>query len=203
MTDFASNVKEKTSSLSIKHLVLFCALNCEKLLPSYVAFSNSEEWGDAEFFKKTLTNVYDLLVSENEDFDNLVAFEDLEENSPDLDEFDSNIASYAFDTCCAFDELFQFLSTSEIEHVLNNSQHCVNTVDMFIQQKEGIDHTSFDDIQDLETLIAQDHYMLREHKRQLTLLDEINKVIAINIENIESIRSINLNFGSMIDYSLL
>ncbi|WP_428327635.1 DUF416 family protein [Mucilaginibacter sp.] len=203
MNDFLNRIKEKTQNLSLEHLILFCNLNCEKMLEGYLLFSEKEEWGDITFFQDTIKEIYEQLIKKNKQLDYIKTREKLLVNSPDLEEFNSVIASYAFDTCCTFDELIQFLITLDKEHVLNNSQYCINTVDMFVQQKEGITYVELNKIQDLESIIEQDLFMQKEKNRQLLLLNEISKIDIINMEVLESLKNLNASFDSLVDYDML
>src|ERR1700756_1833532 len=105
MSEFSRQVKELVTQLSPDRLTLFCNLNCEKMLPGYEIFSKDEDWGDITFFSDTLKKIYDQLVDADKKIGADKIYETLELNSPDLDEFDSISASYAFDVCCAFDAL--------------------------------------------------------------------------------------------------
>ncbi len=200
MTEFSAQLKKLIIQLSPDRLILFCNLNCEKMLPGYEIFSKEEDWGDIAFFNDALKKIYDQLEDASKKINADKLYETLALNSPNPDDFDSISASYAFDVCCAFDAMVQYLLTQDEEHIVNNSQYCINSVDMFIQQKEGVDHTSFDDMQDLERLIAQDEYMKKEHNRQLTILAEIAKITVLNNGTIESLRDLNASFGPLIRY---
>lgn len=203
MKDFSTKLKGGLRTLSIKQLVLFCNLNCEKMLPGYEVFSKKENWGDYAFFKNTIELVYDQLDGMIEERNYQQLYETLELNSPDLEEFDDPAASYALDVCSAFEGLIQFLITKDIEQVFNNSEYCINTVDMFIQQKEGITYISSDNLNRVERIIAQDAYMIRELKRQSNVLMELSKNNEINKSTITSLRELNNSFNSIIDYNLL
>jgi uncharacterized protein YjaG (DUF416 family) len=203
MNDFSNKIKEHIKNLSLEHLILFCALNCEKTLQGYLLFSEKEEWGNIAFFQDTIKEVYKQLIEKKKYLDYIKIREKLLINSPDIDEFEGVLASYAFDSCCAFDELIKFLITSDKEHVLNNSQYLINTVDMFVQQKEGITYVEYDKIQDLENIISQDIFMQKEISRQILLLAEISKIDIINIEVIEAIKKLNASFDPLVNYDIL
>lgn len=201
MNSFSEIRDSYIEKLSNKHLTLFCNLNCEKMLLGYEVFTWNENWGNVMFFKETVENGYRHLLSEFDKAFFEVVENELSVNFPDLDEFDSSSASYAFDTCCAFDEFIQFLKSGEKGLVSKNSQACINTVDMFIQEKENIGYVK--DIEKLELLIANDQYMIREHDRQLNLLKKLDELPVIDGESLMVLREINASWGDIIDRNII
>jgi uncharacterized protein YjaG (DUF416 family) len=201
MNDFSLQIQGYIKKLSIDHLILFCNLNCEKMLPGYRLFSEIEDWGDFSFFKNLTESVFIYLTIHNDAGFYEKLDEELMENFPELDNFDGIIASYAFDTACAFGELIQYIKTKEINHVIENSQSCINTVDMFVQHKENIRYIN--DISALEMLISKDEYMQKETSRQLTLLKELETMTLIDGKAIATMKNLNDSFGELVDYKIL
>jgi|GEM_PF-3354363 len=201
MDDFDSKVNKAIIRLSNYHLILFCMLNCEKIFPGYKLFSKIKEWGNVLFFESLMEDIFFQLTSPNKEFNGKNLIEGLTENFPNLNDFDGAIASYGFDAACAFDELIAYITTENSNHVKENSQICLNTVDMFIQQKENIQYV--DDIASLEIFIAQDELMKKEKRRQLTLLNELELVDSFDINTVTAMRKLNDSFGELVNYQLM
>lgn len=203
MNDHIKVVQERVSDFSLRQAVLFGALNCEKMLRGYKIFTELEAWGDYDFFLSLTEHIYsDILENKVKAYYEL-SKKELERNFPDLDNFQTAAASYAFDMCVAFDELLMLILDDSREHVLNISRTVIDTVDMFIQQKENVTSTRYEDLPALEAMIDGDAFMKNEIKRQLSLLNSISGAFEINDELIKSIRSFNQNLDELIDYSYL
>ena len=201
MNNFTEKVKSLIANLSDDRLLLFCNLNCEKMLPGYQIFTEVENWGNYEFFKSLNQDVY-RLVADKQVRNYRQWSKQLEDNFPDLDDFDSISASYAFDACVVFNQTISFLLDGDRGHANINSTGVLDTVDMFIQLKENVQGTSYNNLPALEKLIESDEYMQREYKRQIVLLEELQK-IEISEAGIKSLRKMNNDFGPLIDYNRL
>jgi uncharacterized protein YjaG (DUF416 family) len=201
MSDFDEMIKKMITNLSDDKLILFCNLNCEKVLPGYQIFTEVENWGDYEFFKLLNEEVYRLLLDHQ--IRNYQQWDkQLEDNFPNLDEFDSIAASYGFDACVVFNQMISFFLDGNGSHAINSSTGVINTIDMFIQDKENVQNTSYTNIAALESFIESDEYMQREYKRQLALLEELRKT-EISKDAINRLRKLNDDFGPLIAYGTL
>jgi uncharacterized protein YjaG (DUF416 family) len=203
INNFQTTIKQKVLNLNRDKLSLFCNLNCEKMLPCYKIFFETEQWGDFSFFDNLVKSLYISIIEKSAlDYNQLE--KELTENFPDLDEFESEAASYGFDTSIAFDEMISFLLSDNTEHAVNNSLACINTVDMFVQLKESPEgKTAYKDIPALEALIFKDEYMQRELKRQLDILTELENTITIDEQSIKKLRTINESLGPLVDIKLI
>lgn len=203
INNFQATIKQKVLNLNRDKLSLFCNLNCEKMLPCYKIFFETEQWGDFLFFDNLVKSLYFSII-EKSALDYNQWEKELTKNFPDLDEFESEAASYSFDTCVAFDEMIFFLLSDNTEHVVNNSQACIDTVDMFVQLKENVGgKITYNQIPALEALIFKDEYMQRELKRQLDILTELENTITIDEQSIDKLRTINESLGPLVDISLI
>jgi uncharacterized protein YjaG (DUF416 family) len=97
-----SNMIVQLQSLPLKSRVAFAASCCERLVPNYLAFSRMESWGDYEFLRKSLDEVWAWLdgVSFTEQH-----FRELAETctnlAPDTEEFSTLFVSAAGDAVAA------------------------------------------------------------------------------------------------------
>jgi uncharacterized protein YjaG (DUF416 family) len=198
MSNFNEIVKKLIANLSDVKLLLFCNLNCEKVLPGYQVFVKVENWGDYKFLKLLNEEVYRVLIDKQ--VRNYAQWDkQLEDNFPNLDDFDNIAASYGFDACVVFNQMISFLLDGDNIHAIHNSNGVLNTVDMFIQEKENIQNTNYSNLESLESFIESDEYMQREYKRQLGLLEEL-RIIDISEESIKKLRKMNNDFGPLIDW---
>jgi uncharacterized protein YjaG (DUF416 family) len=177
-------------TLSFRHKVLFAVLACERMLPSYIHFHNDEKWGSVTALKDTLEFLYTCILNGNIDtriIDKLKI--DVEQNAPDLDEFSSESASYALDTCIAYYETLEYAKTKNNTHLSNVVESLLATIDMFIQEQDDLDPSDIH----LEEKISKNKYMMNEIERQNTILSVLSKQELITSELIETLRSLNLS----------
>jgi hypothetical protein len=100
--------------------------------------------------------------------------------------------------------MISFLLSNNTEYAVNNSQACMDTVDMFVQLKENVvGKITYNEIPALEALIFKDEYMQRELKRQLDILTELENTITIDEQSIDKLRTINENLGPLVDINLI
>lgn len=177
-------IKKLIKELEPAQNAAFVALTCEKMLPNYFRFSEIEKWGNSEIYTEALTTLYGFVLNQSYDKEYIVRImDDLEANSPDLDEFDSPTASYALDTSSAMLEAVSFLLDGKIEHIYNCATYATDTVDMFIQELNDLDPNH----PNLGNIIDKNGYMVNETERQermLKLLTDINRFDVDIIKNL-------------------
>lgn len=177
-------------TLSFRHKVLFAVLACERMLPSYIHFHNDEKWGSVNVLNDTLEFLYTFTLNGHIDtpiIDKLKI--DVEQNAPDLDEFSSESASYALDTCITYYETLEYAKTKNNTHLSNVVESLLATVDMFIQEQDDLDPSDIH----LEEKISKNKYMMNEIERQNTILSVLSKQELITSELIETLRRLNLS----------
>jgi len=189
MKEFSDHRKTAVAQLSRPQLLVFCALTCEKMLPQYSLFSEAEAWGNANTLTNILNSVYQLAKGGKPSFGGFA--DELMLIAPDLDDFENALASYALDTCCAFEAVLQYVKTDSKEHVINNSQWAIDTVDMFVQLTEDINPRN----PLLEDMIASNVHMQTEINRQKTILAELKAIEIIDDRAIAYLKKINDEFG--------
>ena len=184
------SVATRLNTLSFRHKVLFAVLACERMLPSYIYFHNDEKWGSVSALKDTLEFLYTFTINGNIDMPIIDKLKiDIEQNTPDLDEFSSESASYAFDTCTTYYETLEYAKTKNNTHLSNVVESLLATVDMFIQEQDDLDPGDIH----LEEKISKNKYMMNEIERQNTILSVLSKQELITSELIKTLRSLNLS----------
>jgi uncharacterized protein YjaG (DUF416 family) len=81
INNFSTTAKQKALNLNKNKLTLFCNLNCEKILPCYKVFFETENWGNFSFFDNLVKSLYVSLV-DNSVLDYSQWEIELEENFP-------------------------------------------------------------------------------------------------------------------------
>ena len=199
MDDFLKSVESKITKLSFKQQVLFAVLICEKLLPNYRQFSERENWGNIEVLEEAIVMLYQFLQDielNDEELDGI--YEKIIEITPDVEQFEGDMASYALDTCSAVSDSVEFLLSEDLSYLLNIASIARDTVDTFAQETEDVD---FSDV-NFETRIAESAYVQKEFKRQHDLLDKLAGA-EIDLPFITSMRELNNSSGAIIDIALV
>ena len=167
---------------------------------NYVLFSNDENWGDVHFLDTVLSKAESIVLGSKIEKKELKRFlKQLDKNSPDLEEFGSFLASFAFDSCCAFDGLLNFMIDGDVENLLLTSVSAINTVDMFVQEKGDLEPN--DSL--LESKIANDDFMIAEENRQRMLISELKKHPTITEIVLNQLKQINRNGENLVDLDLI
>jgi len=189
------------ASLPISHQAAFCALNCEKMLPSIERFDEEEERPARDVFERSIAAIYIFSVSPPHSLEEYVALkEEVEALWPDLDETTNSFASYAFDAFSAMVEALNFVLSGDTIHAANCSAAPLDTVDMYIQELGEEDAPTAR--AELEAFIQASPFMIRENKRQVVLLEELAKIPAMNSENLDQLRSLNVQ-EELVDFLVL
>jgi uncharacterized protein YjaG (DUF416 family) len=200
MDVFLTKISESIKYFQPEQLVMLNATTCEKVIPIYSLFSESESWGNIELFQEALFLQYQYLQNlsiTNSEIDKII-FE-IENNSPDLDEFDSELASYALDACIVFIESLTFLKTKDINSAISVASSSRDLVDMFVQEKNDFAPNDVN----LNIKIQTDPFMEKEVDRYFKLISKIGSYKSLNLSEIEAVRILNNEYGEIIDTKIL
>jgi uncharacterized protein YjaG (DUF416 family) len=200
MDVFLNKISESIKHFQPEQLVMLNATTCEKVIPIYSLFSKSVSWGNIELFREALFLQYQYLQNlsiTNSEIDKII-FE-IENNSPDLDEFDSELASYALDSCIVFTESLTFLKTKDINSAISVASSSRDLVDMFVQEKNDFAPNDVD----LNIKIQADPFMEKEVDRYFNLISKIGTYKNLNLSEIEAVRILNNEYGEIIDINIL
>jgi uncharacterized protein YjaG (DUF416 family) len=117
------------------------ALSCaERMLPNYSVFSRTEHWGSVQSLRDALDAGWDVLVGQQVSAQLLTRLEkECQEATPDTENFDSIYLSPALDAACAAGQVLEFVRTQELSLVADLASLSCDTVDMYVQELEGMD----------------------------------------------------------------
>ena len=125
--------------LGRKELLVFGAACTERLLPNYTHFTQQLNWGNTVVLRQSL----DLIWKHIEDSADIINISELKQeidaNTPNTEDFESELASFALDATTAVYELLNYFESSQLQSIIDISTVSFDTVDMFIQIKENLD----------------------------------------------------------------
>lgn len=194
MDHVADEIRPLLTSLTQQGKLAFTYSIAARMEPQYMAFYNSEGWGDPAVVKASLDAIRDKVIGITSTIHLEPLLERLEAVIPDVDEHESSLASYAMDAGCAIHEALRYLLESQDEQAISVATFSRDTVDMYVQELHDLSPND----PALEEKIATDPYMVNEVNRQLTSLRQLQGVTVIDEELLN-----NLVSGKLIDIELL
>lgn len=130
---YKDQVKAACESLSHRERVALCLMCCNRLVPLYLQFSTTENWGNPETLRqlrelagKWLTGDASIPVVLRSDLDAVI---------PDTEDFESELVSYALNASVAHACLLDLFLDDNLELVLSVLQACYDSVDFFVQDR--------------------------------------------------------------------
>ena len=125
---------QQLERLSPRKRLLF-GLSCtERMYPNYCYFKNMTNWGEPQYFRRTL----DLLWADpvgGYDFERLK--DKCAKWTPDIEDFDNVCVSYALDAASSVILLIEYIATNNMQCIADIASLSIDTVDMFIQEQEN------------------------------------------------------------------
>ena len=192
-------IAQMIEELPVNKQIVFCALNCEKILPSIAKFDEEEIKPVISVFERVISAIYIFSVSPSATLEEYEALkEETESFWPDLDESKNSFASYAFDAFGVMVEALNFVLSNNSDHTINCSNFVLDTVDMYVQETSETEPPAAD----LERFIQSSPFMTREVRRQLIILEELAKTPIIDSKSIAYLRSLN-DEEMLIDFAAL
>jgi uncharacterized protein YjaG (DUF416 family) len=139
MDHFAAEASAQVPTLTTSAKAAFAYAICERLTPHYHAFSEAEGWGDLLVLQSALVVLRQAVFAAPAIPDVQRTYRQVEEVTPDSDDFGSSLGSFALDTCCAILAALDFILTAHDQAVLDVATFARNTVDLYVQELEELD----------------------------------------------------------------
>lgn len=186
--DYETWVNSQLSNLNDVQTAIHIASCCESLLANYELFCYFSQWGDPEKLKVSISLMYDSYkgIQISKDINNISL--SIERVTPDLDDFEDGLASYAFDACISVAEGLQFLITKDRLHAKNACLCAFDSTDMFVQEIRGLNSS---DAQFEEKLFF-DELMQQEINRQQQIVKYLCTQQVVSLETVMHVKKINV-----------
>lgn len=154
-----SNIEKMTREKRIA----FGASCCERLLPNYKKFTETENWGDYSLMRNILDKIWGhVLNNPISEVRIKQMMEECNNMTPDSEDFSSIYTSFAIDAGGAIHETLNCCLDSKSEHIVDVASFARDSVDMFIQERDNMDYSEIN----FEEKILNDFLMQNELQRQ-------------------------------------
>jgi uncharacterized protein YjaG (DUF416 family) len=132
--EYTAILKHQTSSLVYQPQLKFAILICEKLYFDYQKFSELEKWGDPTLLMDAI-NVCQQVLENSVDIGRVKALiPKIDLITPDMDDFGSELGSYALNASAAVYETLEFITDRDQTHIYNIATYYTDTIDFKIQE---------------------------------------------------------------------
>jgi uncharacterized protein YjaG (DUF416 family) len=172
----------KLKDLDFQKQAVFAYLTCERLYPNYVFFSENFNFGDPGILRSAVDYLNDNLftiAAKRSEIDSLL--NELNKNTPDTEDFTTHLVSSALDACTTIQDSLEFLIDKKFSRIIQISTNAIDTVDMYIQEIEGLDYNSDKDFQNK---INNHPLMKKEIDIQIGIIRFLCKSKTLNFEDI-------------------
>ncbi|MEX0290736.1 MAG: DUF416 family protein [Flavobacteriaceae bacterium] len=191
MDKYALKLAAVLEELSPRSKLLFAYWISKRLFHNYAYFNQQTFFGDID----TMLDAFNLIEKhlkhgylDNDEIN--VAIENVEKNTPDTNNFETIIVSFALDACNALTECLRYILDKDSQHVVDVGIFARDTIDMFIQEINDMDYTD----PNFELSIQNDKHMREEMASQ----DDVLK----RLKNEEDILQ-DIVFDKIIDPSIV
>lgn len=181
MDKYALKLNNTLSKISSKNRLVFGFWVSKRLFHNYVYFNNVSSFGDIDFLFDAFNSIEKYL--KNNEFNKIdikKAIVDIDKNTPNTEDFDTILASFALDACNALSECLNYILDNKISHIVDIGIFARDTVDMYIQEKEDMDYSD----PEFELKIQNNELMVKEMTSQYSFLNSLknkNQVIIADI----------------------
>ena len=195
MDAFGQDIADRTKPLTQTEKLAFAYSVCVRLYPHYEYFSNLESWGNPATLQSAINTIRQILLRQTSRSSLKQLLEELEEVTPDTEDFTGAACSFALNSCCAILDTLTFIIDKNERAISIVATYARDTLDFYIQE-----------IRDLapndphrERKIVEDPYMIAEVEHMRTTIDLLHKADPLTEKLLDELTEGN----RMIDLNLL
>jgi uncharacterized protein YjaG (DUF416 family) len=166
---FLAEASLRVPALTTAGKLVFAYAICVRLQPHYQAFFEAEGWGNPIVLQTALDLLRQAVLLSPAVADLQKSYQQVENVTPDSDDFGGTLGSFALDTCCAILSALDFVLVGTDQYVLDVATFARNTVDLYVQELEDMEPSD----PELEQKIDCNQYMVREVSWQREALNQL------------------------------
>jgi uncharacterized protein YjaG (DUF416 family) len=142
--EFTSTIQNQISLLSPKRQLELAIKICKELFFEYQNFSEFYKWGNPDLLLDGI-NLSEKALNDNMDLPKIKELiPKIDSVTPDMDDFGSELASYALNASASVYEALEFLIDGDTRHVVNICTYYTDTVDFKVQEEAELTEEQID-----------------------------------------------------------
>lgn len=173
-------------------LAAYCAALTERQFPNFALFSSLVEFGDQKQLATILDGVWQSLVPGGAKMNFEVQLDKVENNMPDLDEFEMYGASPALDAVVSLYSTLVCLLEADVDEAVAVGNVSREAVATFIEVSEGDDQMSDEEI---IRFITNHELMIQEDEFQEKIVERLLNTKQLDRDFVKSLRELARNEG--------
>ncbi|GAA0894556.1 hypothetical protein GCM10009122_42370 [Fulvivirga kasyanovii] len=194
MDNYLTELKETLKILNRQQKLVFAFWISKRLFSNYAFFHKETSFGDIDVLLDGLSLIdrYLFIDSTFVKDEVIKCIAQIDENTPDTNDYSQITVSFALDACVALTESLSYILDNNDQRIVNVASCARDTVDMFVQEKEELNY----DDSEFEFKIQNDEFMKNEIRAQRDFFSRIKA------SDFTSLRS-NITFDEIIKLDLL
>jgi uncharacterized protein YjaG (DUF416 family) len=128
MDEYRDEISQKLAGLSDEKKLTFSLLICERLFPNYLLFSKKYGYGDPSQLEEIISALFKDLLEKNKSskIDNYINV--VENITPDTEDYEKILASFALDACTSILSTLYFLKDGDFENLVDVATYARDTI---------------------------------------------------------------------------
>lgn len=185
-------VESQLRALDHKKLAAYCAALTERQFPNFALFSRLVEFGSPSQLSNILDGVWQSLMPGGAQMNFEVQLDKVEDNMPDLEEFDMYGASPALDAVVSLYSTLVCILEADVDEAIAVGKVSRECVANFIEVSEGDSQMSDEEI---IRFITNHELMVSEDDFQEELVERLANVKQLDKDFLKELRSLARNQG--------
>jgi uncharacterized protein YjaG (DUF416 family) len=190
MDVFEQDIADRIKPLTQAGKLAFAYSVCVRLVPHYKHFSSLASWGNLAILESAINTIRQLILRQPANSVKQL-FEDVEEVTPDTEDFPEITCSFALNSCCAILDTLTFVIDKNDQAISTVATYARDTLDFYIQEIRDFAPND----PNLERKIVDDPYMIAEveHMRMRIDLLKANSLTEELLDELATGKMIDLN----------
>lgn len=136
--EYVTTLKNQTVNQPYEDQLKFAVLISQKLYPDYQKFYEIYKWGDPDLLSDAIRICQNALANLSDINQVNILVPKIDLIIPSMDDFGSELSSYALNASSAVYETLQFIIDKNKKHIYNIATYYTDTVDFKIQEEKEL-----------------------------------------------------------------
>jgi len=136
--EYVHHLKFQSDAISYENGLRFALVICGALYPDYVKFHNVYHWGNPDLLQEAIELCRKAAAQVPNNIEITAMMEAVDAVTPDMDDFGSELGSYALNASAAVYETLQYIQNQNNVHVYDIGTYYTDTIDFRIQEERTL-----------------------------------------------------------------